>query len=86
MTSLLNHLGGTLDPHAAFLLQRSVKTLGVRVRQQNSNALALALFLEKQPQVGTVSPHSLRCVDGHVAIDSTEGIKRFCEACLEGRL
>ena len=30
---LLNHLGGTLDPHACFLLQRGLKTLGVRVRR-----------------------------------------------------
>ena len=52
ITSKLNHLGGTLDPHCAFLLQRSIKTLGVRVRQQNANALALATFLEQQPQVG----------------------------------
>ena len=51
ITSKLNHLGGTLDPHCAFLLQRSIKTLGVRVRQQNANALALATFLEQQPQV-----------------------------------
>ena len=51
ITSKLNHLGGTLDPHCAFLLQRSIKTLGVRVRQQNANAMALATFLKQQPQV-----------------------------------
>jgi cystathionine gamma-synthase/cystathionine gamma-lyase/cystathionine beta-lyase len=38
-------LGGTLDPHACFLLQRSLKTLGVRVRQQNTTAEALAASL-----------------------------------------
>jgi len=63
ITSKLNHLGGTLDPHCAFLLQRSIKTLGVRVRQQNANALALATFLEQQPQVrvqGSVSGLELK--------------------------
>lgn len=35
-------LGGMLDPHACFLLQRSLKTLGVRVRQQNETAQAVA--------------------------------------------
>ncbi|KAL0017849.1 hypothetical protein WJX77_001581 [Trebouxia sp. C0004] len=54
LVSRLNHLGGTLDPHACFLLQRGLKTLPLRVRQQSSNALALAHFLEKQPQVSRV--------------------------------
>ena len=35
-------LGGMLDPHACFLLHRSLKTLGVRVRQQNDTAQAVA--------------------------------------------
>lgn len=35
-------LGGMLDPHACFLLHRSLKTLGVRVRQQNETAHAVA--------------------------------------------
>lgn len=42
----LNHWGGTLDPHACFLLQRGLKTLALRVRQQNATALALAQALE----------------------------------------
>ena len=41
----LNHLGGSLDPHACFLLNRGLMTLALRVRQQNSNALRLARFL-----------------------------------------
>ena len=38
-------LGGMLDPHACFLLHRSLKTLGVRVRQQNDTAQAVAKAL-----------------------------------------
>ena len=41
--------------HACFLLQRGLKTLPLRVRQQSANALALAQFLEKQPQVGVTN-------------------------------
>jgi len=41
----LNHLGGSLDPHACFLLNRGLMTLALRVRQQNSTALRLARFL-----------------------------------------
>ncbi len=47
-------LGGMLDPHACFLLHRSLKTLGVRVRQQNETAHALAEALEAHPAVETV--------------------------------
>jgi len=54
ITHKLNHLGGTLDPHACFLLHRGMKTLALRVRQQNSTALEIAEFLEKQPEVETV--------------------------------
>lgn len=47
-------LGGMLDPHACFLLHRSLKTLGVRVRQQNKTALALANILDNHPAVDRV--------------------------------
>ncbi len=47
----LNHLGGSLDPHACFLLYRGLKTLGLRVERQCANALALARFLEEDSQV-----------------------------------
>lgn len=51
----LNLYGGTLDPHAGYLLSRSLKTLGVRVRQQNANALALAEHLMTYPAVAAVN-------------------------------
>lgn len=43
---LLCHLGPTLDPHACFLLNRGIKTLGLRVNQQNKTAMRLARALE----------------------------------------
>jgi len=55
ITRRLNHLGGSLDPHAAFLLHRGMKTLAVRVRQQNESALKIARFLEKHPAVERVN-------------------------------
>ncbi|MFL6213104.1 MAG: trans-sulfuration enzyme family protein [Blastocatellia bacterium] len=51
----LNHLGGTMDPHAAFLLHRGIKTLALRVHYQNASALRLAQFLEKHPRVSHVN-------------------------------
>jgi cystathionine beta-lyase/cystathionine gamma-synthase len=51
----LNHLGGSMDPHAAFLLHRGLKTLALRVRYQNQSALAIAQFLESHPAVARVN-------------------------------
>jgi cystathionine beta-lyase/cystathionine gamma-synthase len=51
----LRYYGGSLDPHTCFLLHRGLKTLGVRVRQQNENALALARFLEEHPGIAAVN-------------------------------
>ncbi len=51
----LRHVfGAVLDPHAAYLVQRGVKTLGLRVAQQNQSAQALAELLERQPRVRQV--------------------------------
>lgn len=51
----LDHLGGTLDPHACFLLHRGMKTLALRMRHQNESALRLAQFLERHPSVARVN-------------------------------
>ncbi len=45
------HLGGALDPHACYLLERGLKTLALRVERQCANALALARFLDAHPKV-----------------------------------
>jgi len=47
-------LGSVLDPHAAFLCIRGLKTLGLRVERQNQSALAVARALEKHPKVERV--------------------------------
>jgi cystathionine gamma-synthase len=47
-------LGGVLDPHAAYLLERGLKTLHLRVQQQNQSAQAVAEFLETQPGIARV--------------------------------
>jgi methionine-gamma-lyase len=47
-------LGGSMDPEAAFLLIRGMKTLRVRMEQQCRNAIIVAKFLEKHPKVARV--------------------------------
>ena len=66
----LGHFGGSLDPHACFLLHRGMKTLAVRVRHQNESALRIARFLESHPKVAAVHypglerhPHHLRACE-----------------------
>jgi cystathionine beta-lyase/cystathionine gamma-synthase len=54
ITHKLNHLGGTLDPHACFLLHRGMKTLAVRLRHQNASGLEIARFLQSLPEVEKV--------------------------------
>jgi cystathionine gamma-synthase len=44
-------LGGVCDPHAAYLVGRGLKTLSLRVRQQNESALALARWLAADPRI-----------------------------------
>src|ERR1700726_339825 len=48
------YLGGSIDPEAAYLLNRGMKTLGLRVRKQCENAMAVAKFLAKHRKVARV--------------------------------
>ena len=61
----LARLGGSLDPHACFLLHRGMKTLGVRVRYQNESAFKLAQFLETHPAIEAVYYPGLKSHGGH---------------------
>jgi cystathionine beta-lyase/cystathionine gamma-synthase len=51
----LDHLGGVLDAHACFLLERGLKTLPVRVREQNAATQRIAEFLSDHSRVATVN-------------------------------
>ncbi len=50
----LKNLGGICDPNTAFLLDRGLKTLAVRVAKHNANAQTIAEFLEAHPKVTKV--------------------------------
>ena len=50
----LDHLGGVLDVHTCFLLERGLKTLPLRIRRHNENAMAVARFLEAHVAVERV--------------------------------
>jgi cystathionine beta-lyase/cystathionine gamma-synthase len=67
-------LGGVMDPHAAWLLLRGIKTLAVRVQRQNESALRIAQFLAQHAKVRRVHYPFL---DGHpqraVAMEQMSG-------------
>jgi cystathionine beta-lyase/cystathionine gamma-synthase len=65
ITHKLNHLGGTLDPHACFLLHRGMKTLAVRMAHQNESALKIARFLEGHSSVRKVNYPGLETHPAH---------------------
>lgn len=50
----LMHFGAVMAPFTAFLVCRGMKTLGVRMRQHNENALKIARWLEADPRIETV--------------------------------
>lgn len=47
-------LGGVLDPHAAFMVARGLKTLALRVERANATAMSVANMLAKHPRVSHV--------------------------------
>jgi methionine-gamma-lyase len=92
---MIIYLGGSMDPGAAYLLIRGIKTLGVRVQRQCENAMAVAKFLEGHPKVARVHypglkshpDHALarkqmRGFGGMLAFDLKGGLpaaRRFCD-------
>jgi methionine-gamma-lyase len=89
------YLGGSMDPGAAYLLIRGMKTLGVRVERQCENAMDVAKFLEGHQKVARVHypglkshpDHALarkqmRGFGGMLAFDLKGGLaaaRRFCD-------
>ena len=88
-------LGGSMDPDAAYLLIRGLKTLELRVRRQSESALAVARFLAKHPKVRRVfypglpshpdyrlARRQMKGFGGMLAFDLKGGLpaaRRFCD-------
>jgi cystathionine gamma-synthase len=90
-------LGGIIDPHAAYLLLRGLKTLSLRVERHNSNAMQMARWLEAHDAVRRVwypgleshpdHPTAARVMRGFGGVvtfeleTDLEGAMRFVDAC-----
>ena len=59
------NLGGSMNAQTAYLLERSLKTLSLRVSKQNANALALAMYLEGRKGIKKVYYPGLESDPGH---------------------
>jgi cystathionine gamma-synthase len=67
-------LGCIIDPHAAYLILRGLKTLALRMERHNANGLAVARFLESHPKVRRVWYPGLESHPDHaVAVASQQG-------------
>jgi cystathionine beta-lyase len=62
---MARHLGGSLNAMTCYLLERSLKTLALRVRQQTANAGRMAAFLGGHPLVPKVFYPGLEDASGH---------------------
>jgi cystathionine beta-lyase len=60
------HFGGSLDAQTSYLVERSLKTIVLRVRQQNKNALSIAQYLESEKRVGKVNYPGLKSHPQHM--------------------
>ena len=85
ITHRLNHLGGSLDPHACFLLDRGLKTLVLRVRHQCAGALAISRGLEAHSTVEKVNYPGLPSHPQHARARSLlEGVSGMLSFELKG--
>ena len=57
--------GATLHPMASYLILRGMKTLHLRIKQQNESALKIAQYLESHPAIGRVYYPGLASHEGH---------------------
>jgi cystathionine gamma-synthase len=79
--------GATLDPMSAYLLLRGMKTLHLRIRQQNQSALAIAQFLENHPAVeGVFYPGLSSHMHHHIAKAQMKGYGGVLSFALKGGL
>jgi cystathionine beta-lyase len=84
---LAKNLGGSLSDYTVWLLERSLKTMGIRVREQNENALRLARFLSDHPHIDRVYYPGLEDHPGHeIAKAQMRGFGGMLSFELSGRI
>ncbi|MDY8138364.1 PLP-dependent aspartate aminotransferase family protein [Aquimarina sp. 2201CG5-10] len=59
------NFGGSLSDFTVWMLERSIKTLGLRVKRQNRNAMKIAKWLNKHQDISSVHYPGLKSHPGH---------------------
>jgi cystathionine beta-lyase/cystathionine gamma-synthase len=62
---LMRLWGQAIDPHAAWLIDRGLRTLAVRMERHNANGLAVAKWAEQQPWIAKVRYPGLKSHPDH---------------------
>lgn len=79
--------GGAMSPFDAWLLLRGLKTLGIRMRQHEENALTVANYLENHPKVKKVNYPGLESFNGYnIAKEQMNGFGAMISFELSGNL
>ncbi|BFM50691.1 cystathionine gamma-synthase family protein [Marinomonas sp. THO17] len=77
--------GAALDPFSAYLIIRGIKTLALRVRQQQQSAQAIAEYLQTEPLVEKVNyPGLVTHKNHHIAIEQMRGFGAIVSFVLTG--
>ena len=63
--ALAKNLGGSLSDYTVWLLERSIKTMGIRVKAQNENAQRLAEYLDEHRDIEQVYYPGLKSHPDH---------------------
>ncbi len=85
VTRLSRLWGPCVDSHAAWLLDRGMKTLGLRVARQNTNGMAVARWAEAQPQIGGVQYPGLPSHPDHgIAVRVLDGFGGMIGLVIKG--
>ena len=77
--------GATLDPNAAYLIIRGMKTLALRMERHNANAMELANWLSEHPKIDTVFYPGLETNSGYsTAVEQMKGFGGILSFSLSG--
>ena len=77
--------GATLDPNAAYLIIRGMKTLALRMERHNTNAMELANWLSEHPKIDAVFYPGLETNSGYTtAVDQMKGFGGVLSFSLSG--
>ncbi len=71
VTRLMRLWGQAIDPHAAWLVDRGLRTLSVRMERHNANGLAVARWAESQSQISRVHYPGLESHPDHALARAT---------------